>query len=346
MGVSAFYTIPNSEYIYIDPKKDLTLTNGDYKMYFFSRQQPSKEWQLVNNWEQHYIKIHIDNTKGIMTAKAISDYPELDILDIDFNKTPTANEPTEVSFTLKNKGTVAYHGDIYIAETDIISSGINCDVEPGTSIKLKMNYTSKKMGKGQFIIKERIDTLFTGNITVKESNLTDNVDLTFNHQVTNATGSIDEGFFVMGRKAKINVTVTNNTGKNYKGKIYTYTLYWDKNSKNIRSEGTDNTVTVLAGETKVLQYESHELTGAYGYSFALEYVKNKKMVSVTVEPNAMYFTTPTYLTYDAEGKVTEHLVTESIKTDATVCAVDLKGVTGIKDISTDNPNVLYFVDED
>lgn len=346
LGVSAYFPTPNTEYIYIDPKKDPILTNGDYKMYFISRQQPSKEWQLVNNWEQHYIKIHIDNTKGVMTANAISDYPELDILNIDFNTTPTANESTEVSFTLKNKGTAAYHGDIYIAETDVVSGGINCDVEPGTSIKLKMKYTPIKLGNGQFIIKERIDTLFIGNITVKESNLTDNVELTLNHQVTNATGSIDEGFWILSRKAKINVTVTNNTGKNYRGKIYTYTLYWDKNNKNIRSEGTENIVTVLAGETKVLQCESHELTGAYGYSFALEYVKNKKMISVNVEPNAMYFTTPTYLTYDAEGKVTEHLVTETIKTDATVCAVDIKGVTGIKDIYTDNPNVLYFVDED
>ena len=195
----------------------------------------------------------------------ISYYPQLEITKIDFNTTPTANEETEVSFTLLNKGTGIFHGDIYLAERDSSARGMACDLEPGKSIELKLNYAPKQLGMHQFVIYEHVDTLYFGDINVKEMNYTDNVDLTIKREITNVAGSPNDGFFVMGRKAKINLTVTNNSDKNYRGHIYIETDYWDKdNNDPIRSEFVDKEVTVLAGETKVIQYESNELIGADG----------------------------------------------------------------------------------
>ncbi|MBP5712790.1 MAG: C10 family peptidase, partial [Prevotella sp.] len=114
IGVNLSYITPFSYNIYLDPNKDPYLTSGDYTMYFICRKQPSEEWLGLINWEKHYIKIHIDNDKAIMTSKVISDYPILDIPSIDFDTTPTAGNPTEVKFTLQNLGTAAYHGDIYV----------------------------------------------------------------------------------------------------------------------------------------------------------------------------------------------------------------------------------------
>lgn len=341
------FTTPTTDFIFIDPKITPQLVSGDYFMYFTCKLHTSKEWQAVRNWEKHYLRIHIDNEKGKMTTKVISDYPKLYIPKIDFNNTPVANEPTEVSFTLQNNGTAAYHGDIYVLEKDASNAGIACDVEPGQTIELKVNYIPKKLGKNVLQVKDKFDILYEGDITVKETIFTDDVELKIDHQVTNAQGSVKEGFIVQGRKAKINLTVTNNTNKNYRGKIYSFTNYWNINSKTpIHSEYVENAVTVLAGETKIVQCESHELVGADAFSFSLSYTKNKKDVGVDIKPDAIYYAAPTYLTFDADGKVTDHLATEIIKADTTVCTIDLRGITGIKEIYAENPNVLYFVDEE
>lgn len=346
LGSSSQYQTSSSDYIYINPDELPGLVTGDYTMYFVSRLKSSKEWQVVNNWANHYFKIHIDNEKHLMTTKVISYYPQLEITKIDFNTTPTANEETEVSFTLLNKGTGIFHGDICLAERDSSARGMACDLEPGKSIELKIYYAPKELGMHQFVIYEHTDTLYFGDINVKEMNYTDNVDLTIKREITNVAGSPNDGFFVMGRKAKINLTVTNNSDKNYRGHIFIETNYWDKdNNDPIRSEFVGKEVTVLAGETKVIQYESNELIGADGYTFDISYVKNKNSVEVKITPNDMYYAYPTYLTYDADGKVTDHLYTETIKIDAKVCAIDLRGLTNIKDIYAENPNTLYFVDE-
>ena len=316
-----------SNIIYIDPESDPALTSGDYHLYFTSKLKNADTWQSDEDTENHYIKIHLDNTKGELSATSVSNEPILSAKNIKFSTaTPLTKTPCDLTFTVQNTGTAAYHGDLGITKVNDDDSrdwldGLSCDIEPGDSLDIKLSFTPQEAGKLNYAIQDQQDhDLYKGTMTVTESNITDSVDLTITHKLTNVVGTE-----IIGPKAQIDVTVTNNSDMTYNGEISIYCFKWV--GTKYKFVYASQKETIPAHQTVVLKRESPELTDAECYSFT---------------------TMPHYVTYDAAGNATIYLQTATVKPDATVCALDLTNAPATTNIDTSsaNPNLLIFTTKD
>ena len=339
--------IPNSGYydhkkdLYIDPVADPQLTDGDYKMYFISKLKTSDTWQLNEGSENHYMLIHLDHAHNSLTAKAVSNEAELSVEEVKFETpTPTVGKLCELTVTIKNDGPIAYHGDLGISKKEggwLDAKG--CDVEPGQSISLSLSFKPQKAGELNYTIKEEINVLYTGTLNVAENNSDSNCDLTITHQVTNA-----EGTEIAAPRAKLDLTVTNNSDNDYYGAIYVYCFSYTGDEAEI--EHTSSPETIPAHQTVVLHRESPDLAEGVQYRFSTMYIKNGAQIEQDI-PETFYTTVPFYYTYDAEGKESSKRATATLQPDATECAIDVTVAPVVTSVITSaNPNLIIFASDD
>ena len=339
--------IPNSGFydhkkdLYIDPVADSRITDGDYKMYFISKLKTSDTWQLNEGSENHYMLIHLDHAHNTLTAKAVSDEAELSVEEVKFQTpTPTVGKLLELTVTIKNNSPIAYHGDLGISKKEggwLDAKG--CDVEPGQSIELNLSFKPQKAGELSYCIQDRINTLYTGTITVAENNQNSNCDLTITHQITNAVGTE-----IPAPKAKLDLTVTNNSDHDYYGGIYIFCYKYNGDEVNMVHEVALESVP--ANQTVVLHRESPYLTGGERFRFSTMYIKNGAEIKQDI-PEVYYTAVPYYYSYDAEGKESTKRATATLQPDATECAIDLSLAPEVtKVITSANPNLIIIASED
>ena len=334
-----------SHIVYLNPETDAALTDGDYKLYFISKHKDAVAWQLDEGNDDHYIDIHIDNAKRQLTATSVSREPKLVVKEVKVNTaTPMVGKPIDVTITIQNNGTAAYHGNLGITQN--IGGNDNSwlavsesDIEPGETINLALTFTRKKVGTISYNVDDVLGNhYYSGTIIVSESNTTSDIPLTITHRVTNANGTV-----IAAPRALIDLTITNNNDKIYQGDIFIYCFKWTGSDyKFVYSRYNE---TIPANQTVTLHRESPELTDAEYYTFNTMYMKDGQQVEQ--EASEVHYTTaPYYLTYDASGKATTHLVTEQVQPDATVCTVDLTKAPGITSVSTSaNPNMIILTTE-
>ena len=335
--------IDHSRPIYLNPIADTYLTDGNYKMYFTSKLKTSDTWQINKESENHYTIINLDHASGKLTATAVSLEPELVIKEVKFNpETPVVNKPCVMTLKVENTGTGTFHGDLGMFNQDLSGalSYMTCDIEPRETIDLNMRIVPKKTGTINYEIKKnRVIPIYTGTMTVAENVETSNCDLTITHQVTNA-----EGTEIAAPKAKIDLTITNNSDNNYFGAIYIYCFKYTGDEGNMVS--TSYIETIPAHQTVVLHRESPELTGGDSYRFSTMYIKNGQEIEQDI-PETYYTTVPYYISYDAYAKETTKRWSATLQPDATECAIDLTVVSEATTVNTSaNPNLIIFVSDD
>ena len=344
--LSANFT-PNSGYIdhrkdlYINPVADPVLTDGDYKMYFISKLKSSDTWQLDEGSENHYTKIHLDHAHSKLIATVVSNDANLSVEEVKVDTpTPTVGKFCEMKVTVKNNGPTAFHGDLGISKKDgEWLDAVGCDIEPGKNIVLNLSFKPQEAGELIYYIQDRINVLYTGTMTVAENNQNSNCDLTITHKVTNA-----EGTEIAALKAKLDLTVTNNSDHDYNGGIYVYCFKYTGDEGNLVTEASIETIP--AHQTVVLHRESPNLTGGERYRFSTMYIKNGAEIEQDI-PEVYYTRVPYYITYDAEGKESTKRATATLQPDATECAIDLTVAPEVTSVITSaNPNLIIFASED
>ena len=333
--------LDNHSYIlYLNPLTDPALTDGQYKLHFISKLKNADTWQLDNDSEDHYIDILLNHSNGKLTATSVSRKAKLTVKGVKIDTpVPTAGQTCDVTITLHNEGDNTYHGDLYLSSNKNSLSIIACDVKPSETVDVKMSFTPKNSGVINYTIEDiNVSELYNGTITVAESNTTSNLDLTITHNVTNAVGTI-----IPAPRALIDVTVTNNNDKTYKGEISIYCFKWTGSEYKFVYKTKEETIP--AHQTVVLHRESPNLTGAECYSFTTMYMKGDEQIQQDAAP--VYYTTASYiLTYDADGVETTHLVNDAWQPDATVCAVDLTNAPSVTSVNTSaNPNMMVIAGE-
>ena len=323
--------------MHIDPIADPRLTDGDYKMYFISKLKTSDTWQLDEGSENHYIKIHLDHANDLLTATAVSNEENLSIEDVEVKTaTPMVGKTCELMVKVKNNGPVAYHGDLGITHNDAWLDGVGCDVEPGKIINVSLTFKPTVAGPMTYLIQDsRLYILYTGSITVAANNQNSNCDLTITHQVTNA-----EGTEIAAPKAKLDLTVTNNSDNDYYGGIYIFSY---ENDSDIEYKASLESIP--AHKTVVLHRESPNLAEGERYRFSTMYIKNGAEIAQDI-PQVYYTTVPYYITYDAQGNESTKRATATLQPDATECAIDLTVTPVVTSVITSaNPNLIIFASD-
>ena len=339
--------LPNTGYndhrsaMYINPVADPRLTDGDYKMYFISKLKSSDTWQLDEGSENHYMLIHLDHAHNKLTATAVSNEAKLSVENVKVETpTPTVGKLCELKVTVKNDGPITFHGDLGLMKKDgPWLDAIGCDIEPGKNIVLSLSFKPKTAGELSYDIKDRAITLYSGTLTIAENTQSSNCDLTITHQVTNA-----EGTEIAAPKAKLDLTVTNNSDNEYYGAIYTYCYKYNGDVANLEYEASNETIP--AHKTVVLHRESPDLTGGEHYRFSTMYIKNEAQIEQDI-PEVYYTTVPYYYTYDAEGKESTKRATATLQPDATECAIDVSVAPEVTSVITSaNPNLIIIASDD
>ena len=327
--------------MHINPIADPGLTDGDYKMYFISKLKTSDTWQVDEGSENHYMKIHLDHAHNNLTATAVSNEAKLSVEEVKFRTTtPTVGIPCELMVTVKNDGPVAYHGDLGITQDDGWLDAIGCDVEPGQSIDVGLSFKPKKAGDMKYYVQDNLNfVLYTGTMSIAEINQSSNCDLTITHQVTNAVGTE-----IAAPKAKLDLTVTNNSDQDYYGAIYIYCYSYTGDEAEM--EHTSSPETIPAHQTVVLHRESPELAEGGRYRFSTMYIRNGAEIEQDI-PEVDYTTVPFYYTYDAEGKESTKRATAILQPDATECAIDVSVAPEVTSVITSaNPNLIIIASDD
>ena len=334
----------HAKVIYLDPVANPQLTDGNYKMYFTSRMKGSNTWLIDKGSENHYMIINLNHAARKLTTTAVSLDPKLTIKAVKLEpETPIVNVPCIMTFTVQNTGTGTFQGALELSNLDTSSplSFMTCDIEPGETKDINMRVIPKKVGTTNYaILKDNVDNIYTGSFTVAESAVANsNCDLTITHQVTNAQGTE-----IAAPRAKIDLTITNNSDHNYYGGIFIYcTKYTGNNSELTHTMHAD---TIPAHQTVVLHRESPELTGGERYRFSTRYIKNGREIEQEI-PDVYYTTVPYYISYDAEGNESFKRWASNLQPDASECAIDLASSPEVTSVNTSaNPNLIIYASDD
>ena len=330
--------------------KDGTKANQVLKVVPISKLSSKDKWATDFNYDKRYIEVAYD-AEGNPTLTSYPLVPALSVTSFSFTGSKYKDEEQPVVVTLGNTGG-EFYGVLYLfASTDSNNKGTYVNKGGVTVLKdktasLTFDWTPATSGTYHIWVatdSEGSNVIGTSTVVITEApssgETSSNVDLTFTQVVLNAETSN-----VVGKIAKVKVSVTNSTDVNFQGSIGLFTWKWNGGSGSANVSG--KTVVVPAHSAVDVEFESEELTGADRYSFTVYYYKGETQ---TVDQTKIYdYYTPIdgYTTYDANGNAVLKKAEESITVDANVAYVDLCGQTTTNTITSQaNPNTLFLVDE-
>lgn len=318
---------------------------GTYKIVCVSKLSSASEWVV---YKKNWVSAVFDGSSVTLTLRP---FYSLTATDIAFPGSKYVNEDQTVDVTIQNNAD-EFYGVLYLFASKSTTKG-SAKSKGGTTIQkgatTTMQFQFKPTVTGTFNVwvatDDKGDNVIgstTVDITTKPAGVetTDDVELTFALKVVNAEGSE-----VIGKTADIEITVTNDTDKNYEGEISILTWKW------VGVDGTANTSwvdadIVPAHSTVVIKRKSRELTDAEQYSFTIFYDYQGSTKRVDDDLYKYYTTTDGYTLCDANGNATVKKATESITVAADVAYVDLRGQSTVTTVASQaNANTLFLVDE-
>ncbi len=345
----AGYTNDNmaKDAVYFNPVTDAALTDGDYTIYFISKESEATEWQLDENAQYYSVSMRLDHAHKQATYYV----PNIELTAENViipGSHAKVGEPFVITLTAKNTGTKPYHNIIGLKDKDISENafvaGGTFDIEAGQQKDITINYIPKDAGEKHLMLMAASDITLKDNINivVEQSDKNSLVDLTFSQQMANA-----EGAEVIGPTALVDVTVTNNNDKSYKGFVFLGTWEWDV-AGNGCDEYTMKEVEIEAHGKKVVRFISKALKDGEKYSFTTGYYKGENPIHDLSQKENYYTTVSYYTVYDADGKASNFKSKgASITLTAKQCAIDMRNATGIANINVNaNPNALIFANSD
>lgn len=287
----------------------------------------------------------------------------------------TANQANDITITIQNESTTeVFHDNITVAlmknKDDILQNlaGTTVDIEPGKIKDITLSVTPTYFGtsiplavfNGYF----GGTKLKTVNVTIAEGSgsgtpteTSNDVELTFSVKVINLSS---DGKYILGDKAKLAITATNNDNKNYSGYIGYY-LDWSMSGYNGTGSGYVST-TVAANSSKTVEKEldfkqfvqnliakglpatSDYTTGSY--TFQASYNKAGSFTQNEASKTDTYGCKPGLTYYNAAGELMYDIATATYTAPTDAKLVDLRGQTTVNSITpSQNPNCLYLLDE-
>lgn len=361
IGVRSYYTnISFSSTSFIDGYLPFDLdnfshllSNGTNKMVPVSRITGTSEWYTSFHVPYEYISVEVNS--GVITAS----YFSADVLTIDDVSCYTnhkANNVQKLDVTVSNAGE-EYYGNIYLfasktSDMGTAKNNVGVTIQKNKSLTTSLEFTPTEDGtynlwftkdeEGNYLIYATTIDIVAGASTTNNV-----VDLTFNHDIINASGDI-----LVGKDMQVMMTITNpSTTTNYYGAIEFDLFKWVGVDGSRIGADVVQDVSVPAGESIVLDYTFSDLEVGGKYSLRTFYYYNNgwKTTDATLVYDR-YVVSPVISVYDMDGNRTDVAASSApYQIPPGTTAIDLRGNTTTTEVEwgsgAENPNALFFISD-
>lgn len=337
----------------------VALADGTYYFKVVSRATGDTSWHNCYDGEQLKLTAIVSGNTMTITAPIVSSgstLPTAATITVPNNGHGylTKGYEQEVIASITG-GTLDYHGNVILRVNNTAVMGKSLDIPAGQTIDAHFAYTPTTTG-------DKTLTLYTAgtggskignetNITIAESDATDDLDLTFSATIDNLTSSTE----IYGNALRATITVENaSTTNSYAGKLL-FRVYKMTSEDNIHWSGssigyTTYPLTVEKNGSTIIKVAHDGLETGARYSAKIFYLRTTSgQTSYTDGPQlGLYTATTGYSIGDANGNLTVYPLSEGTINAGDACLVNLHNFDsfdGITITPSSNPNCLYFLEE-
>ena len=270
----------------------------------------------------------------------------LEVTEVSSSDSPVQNEEVAVTINVRNRKTnIDYDGDvcfnIWYGSSGMGSAGNTFHIPAGTTKACELTFVPRYAG--QYKIRVYCPSETPGYIRYIDSgyyyidvlstlDVNNNVELDCEHTIENREGDV---FY--GNTFKANVTYTNNTSVDYRGKISVYLQDGTSSSHPAKS------YAIPANSSISIPFEKKGLTYDASYRLVSTY---KKGSSTQYERSDYLTCTPAIISRDADGNEVVTKPTGTYEVPNGASSVNLVGTTLTGVTPSSNQNCLYILDKE
>lgn len=319
------------------------LSEGTYKIYMICSTITSRDWMICGNENTSYIIAKADS-KGKVSLSLPRDNCDFVLEDIQVTGSKSANTEHLINLVLRNDGE-EYNGPLYLFASTTNEKGENIaehDVAVGKNKTLDISFSFTPQYNGNhniWIATDKAGKRVVGQTSVRISSTASSTD-----QMAYVSVAYDNNnnSVIYGNKIKGAMNLKNNSTATY-GKNIIIWLFQQNTENTNYSSLKKSTTAVMAepGETISVPFEFTDLTYGKRYIIAAYYPNNTKIQqasSLLVERGVM--------TWLSDGTTKCMAPVNNIKIGNNVVAVDFEGTTPTNITPNNNPNTLYFFNND
>ena len=342
---------------------------GTYHLVGIYQVEGSDEWKLMKEADRHYLEVSMTNTYCTGTQHPVIN---LQATNWEFTGGERVNAKEQIHVTLKNNSVDRFYGDLYldfggqqIDEYSQYTTVVTGEVKPGEENTITFNVTPASAGNktvrvmlldqyGQF------NTIAQTTVNIAQSAEAEELNLSVVIAAENAVPAETEGDFdvIYDTHARFSAAITNHSNGEYNKYVLAPLFLVQKNEDGSVAGGSmvtykQLTISLAAGETKTYYFDFDNL--AYGSTYAMNiYARNNvpdsedaSHVDNIVKPgeSVYYDVLPGIITWTADGTRNGVKPVEGFQVAGDVVAVSLEGLTLNSIVANQNPNTLYFIDE-
>jgi hypothetical protein len=338
-----------------------TVSDGTYYIKVMSKPNESSTWQDSYDYTQYQMTATISGNTLTITAPMPSvSLPTSETITVA--EALTVGIETEVIASVTG-GSADYHQNLFLTEGNTIVAGKQVDIPAGQTVDVHFTYKPKTAGNKVLKIKANDKEIGSEEVTVAESDATDNLVLGFSATINNQE-TADGPLY--GNAFRASITATNSSTTNsYAGRLTCSVRKWTVTQNGDETKIDWESLTTIS-QPLVIDKNGHTtLDFAYDglekdtrYSFRFTYIKDGEVDDAIHLGLGKYeetdldvgtiTTTDGYRLGDATGATTIHPSSSGIDAGS-ACFVDLRDLSSMDGVTitpSSNPNCLYLLASD
>ncbi len=342
---------------------------GTYRLVGVYQVEGTSEWKVMKEADRHYLEVAMTNYSCTATQHPIIN---LQATNWEFEGGERVNLKEQVHVTLKNNSVDRFYGDLYldfggqqIDEYSQYTTVVTAEVLPGEESVVTFNVTPASAGNKTVRVM-RLDqygsfvTIGQTTVNIGESAEAEELNLSVVIQAENAVPAenANDNDVIYDSHARFSAAITNHSNGNYNkyvlAPLFLVTMDDEGNVEDASMVTYQQlTISLAAGETKTYYFDFYNL--AYGSTYSLNiYARNNvpdtqegSHVDNIVEPghSIYYDVKPGIISWTADGARTGVKPVEGYQVPANAAAVSLEALTLNNIVPNQNPNTIYFLDE-
>ena len=346
---------------------------GTYKIVPMYMLQGTNEWKPMLKSERYYIECSMTATHATMTAHPIIN---LQATNWQFTGGEKVGVKEQVNVTVKNNSEEDFFGDLYLdfggqqldeysQYTTVVTAEVLAGQESVVTFNVRPTSSGIKTVKLMTFADLSYKTIGQTTVTIAPSAEAEEINLSVVIKAENAaTEAFTDGDNVTfgtiyDTHVCFSATITNHSNGEYNKYILAPLFLVSKNESGGVEGGSmvtykQETISLQAGETKTFYFNFDNL--AYGSTYSMNiYARNNvpdsenasHVDNIVEKGKSLYYDIlPGIITWTGDGIRSSHIPTENFQVASNVAAVGLEGLSLNSIVPNNNPNTLYFLDED